>query len=88
VNRERRKTLARALALLEQAGPLLAEAKGIIESAASEERDAFDALPEGLQGAANGQKAEAAADKLDEVVEALGELDLIDLTTTLTEAME
>lgn len=43
-----------------------------IEEIQSEEQDAFDAMPEGLQESERGQKAEAAAEAL---AEALGNIE-------------
>jgi glutathione S-transferase len=58
MNKERRKELAR---ILEALGPLETD----LESLAQQEREAFDNMPEGLQGSENGQKAEAAAEALE-----------------------
>lgn len=60
MNDERRKELKKAAALIE-------EAKDIIESAASDERDYFDNMPESLQQSDRGTRAEEVADDLDEV---------------------
>ena len=72
MNKARRTALARALALI-------AEAQAIVEEAAAEERDYFDAMPESLQGSERGEGASFAADTLDEAVgmleEAAGRID-------------
>ncbi len=57
MNAARRKQLDRALALLGQA-------KEIVSDVASEEQDAFDNLPEGIQDADKGQNMQQAADDL------------------------
>ena len=61
MNKQRRKDIERAIALLD-------EAKDIIETAAGEERDYYDAMPENMQGGEKGERAEQAADSLDECV--------------------
>ncbi len=66
-------------AALERAKQLVAEAQAIIEEAASDERDYFDNMPESLQGSEKGEQANAAADALDEALDALSSIDdLID----------
>ena len=76
MNKLRRADLAEAFNLLDQA-------KGIVESAASDERDAFDNLPEGFQDSDRGQSMEQAADALDEATEAFAEV--VDQINTATE---
>lgn len=66
MNKARRKEIARAVALLE-------EAKTVLETAESDERDYFDAMPESFQQGDKGTAAEAAADALQESVDAIGE---------------
>lgn len=82
MNDARRKRLEAAKATLEQASDALiaASVEDTIDEVASEERDAFDNLPEGLQQGDKGQAMEAAADALDEAksqvdsaLEAIGE---------------
>lgn len=67
MNRERRKEIARATELLEQA-------KIILETARDEEQDYFDAMPEGPQGGERGSKAEQAVEQLDS---AIGDLETV-----------
>lgn len=50
---------------------------------ATEERDAFDAMPESLQAGANGQKSEAAADAMEGAAN-----DLDDILFQLTDAQQ
>lgn len=58
MNKERRKAIAEAVALLEQA-------KGILETARDEEQEALDAMPDALRESERGQAMEAAYDNLD-----------------------
>lgn len=67
MNATRRKTIDKAIALLE-------EAKSIIETAGSEERDYYDAMPEGLQGGDKGSAADEAASALEEAGDAIDEI--------------
>lgn len=61
---------------------LLTKARDIIQDLAEEMRNAFEALPEGLQQSEQGQMKEAAADVLDEQVgdieSTMGELEGLD----------
>ena len=61
MNDQRRKEIAKAIALLK-------DAYEIVNECASGERDYFDNMPESLQSSDKGQNAEEAADTLDEVV--------------------
>ena len=67
MNNTRRKRLAQAAALLEQA-------KEIVEEVGSDETDAFDNLPEGLQA---GEKGEAMSEVADTLVLLEGDFDAI-----------
>lgn len=71
MNAQRRKQIAEAVALIGAAQTLL-------EIVRDEEQDAFDNMPEGLQGGERGQKMEAAVSaieeafyELDDILEAL-----------------
>ncbi len=66
MNAARRKKLADAL---QRAGALADD----VEAIASDEREAFDALPEGLQEAERGQAMSDMADALDELAGQLRE---------------
>lgn len=66
MNKARRRDIERAAELIEQA-------KAILETAEGEEREYFDAMPENMQGGDKGQKAETAADALQEAVDSLSE---------------
>jgi len=75
MNKERRKQLSKAI-------DLLAEARDIIETAAAEERDYYDNMPESLQSGDKGQRADEVASSLEEMDSALD-----DLTSQLSDAM-
>lgn len=62
MNKERRKQLDKAIAMLD-------EAKSIIESVRDEEQDAFDNMPESLQAGERGEKMESAISLMDEVID-------------------
>lgn len=76
MNQERRKRL-------EEAAAKLAEAREIIEAVRDEEQDAFDNMPESLQGGERGEKMEHAASLLDDLAG-----DLETSIETLNEAAE
>lgn len=64
MNKSRRKEIAEVLAKLE-------DLKADVERLQSDEQDAFDALPESVQGGERGDKMQAAADALGEAVDAI-----------------
>lgn len=64
MNNERRKEIAKATGMIE-------EAKAILEQAQSDEQDSYDNMPEGLQSGDRGQAAEQAASELQEAVDSL-----------------
>lgn len=74
MNKDRRKQIDAIFSALE-------DLKSQIETIASEERDAFDNMPEGLQQGDKGQAAEAAADALDEAANGID-----DITSKLDDA--
>jgi hypothetical protein len=61
MNKERRKEIARAIAMIE-------EAKSILETCSDEEQDYFDNMPESFQDGQKGEDAQTAIDALDEGV--------------------
>lgn len=65
MNKQKRKDLSNAVALLTQAW-------GIVESVLEEEQDSLDSFPEGLQGNPRYEKMESAVDNL---VEASDDID-------------
>ncbi|QCO07299.1 hypothetical protein [Azospirillum argentinense] len=66
MNKARRKRLAEAAELLEQALTIISEAK-------DEEQDAFDNLPESIQQGERGQTMEEAINSLDDIHTAVEE---------------
>lgn len=76
MNNQRRKEIA---AVLEELSAL----RSRIETVQSEEQDAFDNMPEGLQASERGQAAEQACSRLDD---AIGAFD--DIESALNDAAE
>lgn len=60
MNAQRRKEIAKAIALIE-------EAIAILDYAAEEEREAYDNLPESLQSSERGERIEECADAIENV---------------------
>lgn len=88
MNKERRKAIAVAIGLLNQAEEFLSNAKDILEEIKVDERDAFDNMPESLQSSDRGQATEAAADALDEAWDTLDNFDLQEIISNLESAAE
>ncbi len=86
MNKNRRAEINKAIALLEQIKGPLEDAKSIIESAADEEREYYDNMPENMQSGERGEQASAAADALEEVKYAFDEVDIDDLIGKPNEA--
>ena len=64
MNKIRRKEIARAIELMEQA-------REILESVMDEEQEAFDNLPESIQGSERGEAMEECIYTIEEAIEAL-----------------
>ena len=60
---------------IDEAAELIGQAKTLLEIARDEERDAFENLPEGIQQSEKGERIEQAAEKLDEIVDAIDTLE-------------
>lgn len=60
MNEQRRKEIAKAIALIE-------DAIAILDCAAEEEREAYDNLPESLQSSERGERMEECADAIENV---------------------
>lgn len=67
MNKERRQRLAKARELLDQAQALVQAAGEIVVEVKDDEQEAFDNLPESLQGADRGQTMQEAIDGLNSV---------------------
>jgi hypothetical protein len=61
MNEERRKTLKEAIGLIDQA-------KNILEDAQTDEQEAFDNMPEGMQNGEKGEKVQGAIDSMGEAI--------------------
>ncbi len=88
MNKDRRKEIAKAVALLQPLIGQLEEIRSIVETVAQEERDYYDNMPENMQSGENGERADQAASDLEEVQSALDEIDLEDLISKLEGAAE
>lgn len=71
MNKERRKVIADAAALLAEAQAKIDEAQEMLSDAADEERDYHDNMPEGLQAGERGQRADEVAGYLEEARDTL-----------------
>ena len=67
MNKERRKEIARAAAMID-------EAKGILESCRDEEQEYYDNMPESFQDGEKGSAAQEAIDALEEAVSSLEDI--------------
>lgn len=72
MNKLRRKEIARAIELMEQA-------RGILETVRDEEQEAFDNMPEGLQSSERGEAMEGYIFTLEEYMDNLDTCDLQDI---------
>ena len=68
MNKQRRKEIARAAAMIE-------EAKSILETCRDEEQDYYDNMPESFQNGEKGSVAQEAIDALEEAVSQLEEIE-------------
>lgn len=64
MNNQRRKEIAKAQALID-------EAKSILEQAQADEQDYYDNMPENMQSGERGEKAEQSASELQDAVDSL-----------------
>lgn len=67
MNKARRKEIAKAIEMLE-------EAKGIIENCKYDEEDAYDNLPESFQDGDKGEEMQEFIDIMDEAVDNIGDV--------------
>ena len=88
MNKQRRTDLAKAINLLQEIEAKWDEAKEIIEQAASEERDGFENLTDGLQASERGQRMDEAASALEEVHSDLDNVDLASMIGQIETASE
>jgi flagellar biosynthesis chaperone FliJ len=88
VNKDRRKEIDKAIVALESIKGAMDEAKSLVESCASEEREYYDNMNENLQQGDKGSQADNAATQLEEVSSSLEEFDIDDLIGKLSDAKE
>lgn len=60
---------------LERLEALMSEARGLLEEVASEEREATEALPDGIRDSDRGQRMEEIAEILEAAVDTIEELE-------------
>ena len=88
MNNARRKEIARAIALIEEAKAKLEEATSIVADAQSEEEEYRDNMPENLQGSDRYQQADSACDALSDASSELEGFDFDNLIDQLNSASE
>ena len=88
MNAQRRKAIGEARALVEAAFEKLEEARSMLSDLQSEEQDYYDNMPESLQGGEKGEKAQAAADALQEAHDNIDGLDFESVYSALDTAVE
>jgi flagellar biosynthesis chaperone FliJ len=88
MNKERRKEIDKAIAILTEISPKWDEVREIIQLCGEGEREYYDNMNENLQGGDKGQQADNAATQLEEVHNEIDTCDIADLITKLEEAKE
>lgn len=88
MNKERRKQLQEAIEKINSMSDILEEIKSIIESCRYDEEEYRDNMPENLQGSEKYEKAENAIGSLDEAYDALDDIDVDEIISSIEEAME
>ena len=88
MNNERRKRIKLAIGRLQDLQAQVESIKDDVDSLQSEESDAFDSLPESLQGSDKGLSMETCIDNLSSVVDELDSFDFDAVVTALESAME
>jgi hypothetical protein len=88
MNKARRKNIERAADLIRECVDKLSEAKGIIDDAATEEREYYDNMSDNLKGGDKGTRAEEDAERLEEVQNAMDEFDADELVGKLMECLD
>lgn len=88
MNKDRRKEIEKAVAILREFSEKYEELKSMVTTAAEGEREYYDNMNENLQGGDKGQQADTAAGNLEEVQNELESFDPDDLITKLEEAAE
>lgn len=88
MNKQRRAQIENVKQIMLGAWTTLVDAKGRLEEIRDAEQEAFDGMPESLQGSEKGEQSEAAIAALDEVIDAISDLENCDIEETLTAAAE
>jgi flagellar biosynthesis chaperone FliJ len=86
MNKERRKEIDKAIAILQEIGPKWDEVREICQLEGEAEREYYDNMAENLQSGEKGKQADEAATQLEEVHNEIDTCDLADLITKLEEA--
>lgn len=86
MNKERRKRIEEARALVDAAFEKLEQARSLVEDIQTEEQDAFDAMPESFQDGERGQKSQGALDALGNAFDEIDGLDFQVIYDSLDEA--
>ncbi len=87
MNAARRKELDKAIGLLQEADAKVSEARSIIGSAATEEREYYDNMHKNLQGGDKGSAADQAASTLGDLDGDL-DIDFSDFVSKVEEARD
>ena len=85
MNRERRKSLKVILGQMEELTSYIEEVKEALQEVIDEEEEALGNLPENIQESERGEQMQGYIDAMEEVVEALDELDMDDLHEKIEE---
>lgn len=88
MNRIRRRSLKAILGQLDELSTVLETVKEALQDVLTEEQEAYDNLPEGLQETERGQQMQEYIEALEGVVDSLGDLDVEDLYGTIEEIAE
>ena len=88
VNAKRRSAIEAVRKLLDQSSALLQQATEEIDAIRDEEQEAYDALPESLQGGDRGDAMQQAIEALDSAFNDLEAINLDDILGALEEAAQ
>ncbi|AMK20723.1 MULTISPECIES: hypothetical protein [Sphingomonadales] len=88
MNRERRKQIAAARALIDQGKALFDEAREMLETVKDDEQSARDNLPPSLADGEGAEKMDAAISELENAISALEDFDADEIGNTLDTASE
>jgi hypothetical protein len=86
MNKERRKAITAATALVEAARNAMDEARVAIEAIRDEEQEYYDAMPESIQSGEKGEAAQTAIETLDNAISELENFDFDGVINQIEEA--